>query len=482
VRCPSCGSETVLERSCPRCGKSLKEDECPNCRTPAVVYQKQVVNFRESLETASSNLGVSVPKMLKGVKGLTNQTKTPEVVEKGILRAKYDLSVYKDGTIRFDATNAPLTHFKPAEVGVSVQRLRQLGYTCATDGASLTDSKQMCELKIQDLIIPVKCAEYFLRVAAFLDELLVKVYGHSPCYNMKHTEDVVGQLIVGLAPHTCAGVLGRVIGFTNLNLCYAHPVWHSAKRRDCDGDEDAVMLALDTLVNFSREYLPARIGGIMDAPMLLIPVVITKEVQRQAHYFDVVGAYPLEFYEKTWGKMDSRQVSPLIDLIDYRLGTAGQFEGFSFTTPVSNVNMGNAESSYKLFKTMVDKLNSQLELAEKIEAVDAKRVAMKVLTRHFLRDIAGNLRAFSTQAFRCKSCNKRYRRLPLRGKCSICGGILTLTVYRGGIEKYLDAAEHLIEKYGMPEYYAQRIHLVRGEIDAMFNTKKPKQVTLTDFA
>jgi DNA polymerase II large subunit len=301
-------------------------------------------------------------------------------------------------------------------------------------------------------------------------------------YNMKHAEDVVGQLVVGLAPHTCAGILGRVIGFTSLNLCYAHPVWHSAKRRDCDGDEDAVMLALDTLINFSREYLPAQIGGIMDAPMLIIPVVITKEVQRQAHYFDVAGAYPLEFYEKTSERIDSRQISPLIDLVDSRLGTAGQFEGFGFTTPVSNVNMGNSDSSYKLFKTMVEKLNSQLELAEKIEAVDAKRVAMKVLTNHFLRDIAGNLRAFSTQAFRCKSCNKRYRRLPLRGKCQICGGALTLTVYRGSIEKYLDAAEHLIEKYGMPEYYAQRIHLVRGEIDAMFNTKKPKQTSLTDFA
>jgi DNA polymerase II large subunit len=60
--------------------------------------------------------------------------------------------------------------------------------------------------------------------------------------------------------------------------------------------------------------------------------------------------------------------------------------------------------------------------------------------------------------------------------------MLTLTVYRGGIEKYLGASEHLIEKYGLPKYYAQRIHLVRGEIDAMFDTKKPRQVTLTDFA
>ena len=66
--------------------------------------------------------------MLRGVKGLTNEDKTPEILEKGILRAKYDLSVYKDGTIRFDGTNAPLTHIKPGEVGVPVEKLRQLGY------------------------------------------------------------------------------------------------------------------------------------------------------------------------------------------------------------------------------------------------------------------------------------------------------------------------------------------------------------------
>ena len=482
VKCPSCDSETVLERSCPRCGKPLKGNECPTCNVHAVTYQKQVVNFKVSLETACKRLGVSLPKILKGVKGLTNETKTPEIFDKGVLRAKHDLSVYKDGTIRFDSTNAPLTHFTPVEIGVSVDRLRKLDYVCAMDGAILTDANQVCELKLQDVIIPLKNGEYFVRVASFIDELLTKVYGLPPYYNVKQAEDLVGHLIVGLAPHTCAGNLGRIIGFTKLNLCYAHPIWHSAKRRDCDGDEDAVMLALDTLLNFSREYLPAQIGGIMDAPMLLIPVVKTKDVQRQAHDFDVAHAYPVEFYEKTFEKIESRQVSPIIDLVGHRLGTDAQFEGFNYTTPVSNVNMGNPESAYKQFKTMVEKLNSQLDLAEKIEAVDARRVALKVLTTHFIRDIAGNLRAFSTQAFRCKSCNKRFRRLPLRGKCPICGGKLALTVYRGGIEKYLGAATSLIEKYHLPKYYAQRIELVKDEIDAMFTSKKPKQFSLTDFA
>jgi len=481
IKCPACGSETVLENICPRCGKNLKGDMCPACKISAKSYGKQIVSFRELLEGACSHLSVSVPKVLKGVKGLINETKTPEIIEKGVLRAKYDLSVYKDGTIRFDATNAPLTHFMPSEVGVSVEKLRNLGYNHDIYGAPLTRPNQMCELKIQDIVIPKRCARYFVRVASFIDELLRKVYGLSPYYEVKRVEELVGHLVVGLAPHTSVGILGRIIGFTSLNVCYAHPVWHSAKRRDCDGDEDALMLALETLLNFSREYLPAQIGGIMDAPLLLIPIVNTQEVQRQAHDVDVACAYPVEFYEKTWENTEAKRLSRLVDLIEHRLGTEAQFEGFNFTTPVSNVNLGNPESAYKRLKTMIEKLNSQLELAEKIEAVDAKKVALKVLTTHFIRDIAGNLRAFSTQGFRCKSCNRRFRRLPLRGKCSSCGGSLTLTVYRGGIEKYLDAAQHLVEKYGLPQYYAQRILLIKDEVDALFEGKKPKQISLVDF-
>jgi len=481
IKCPACGSETVLEKTCPRCGKNLKGNMCPVCKVSAKPYGKQVISFRELLEGTCSHLGVSVPKVLKGVKGLMNETKTPEIIEKGVLRAKYDLSVYKDGTIRFDATNAPLTHFKSSEVGVSVEKLRQLGHTHDIYGAPLTSPNQMCELKIQDVVIPKGCAEYFVRVANFIDELLTKVYGLSPYYEVKRVEELVGHLVVGLAPHTSVGILGRIIGFTRLNVCYAHPVWHSAKRRDCDGDEDALMLALEALLNFSREYLPAQIGGIMDAPLLLIPIVNTQEVQRQAHDVDVACAYPVEFYEKTWENAEAKRLSRLIDLIEYRLGTEAQFEGFNYTTPVSNVNLGNPESAYKRFKTMIEKLNSQLELAEKIEAVDAREVALKVLTTHFVRDIAGNLRAFSTQGFRCKSCNRRFRRLPLRGKCPSCGGSLTLTVYRGGIEKYLDAAQHLVEKYGLPQYYAQRILLMREEIDALFEGRKPRQISLVDF-
>ncbi len=419
--------------------------------------------------------------MLRGVKGLTNADKTPELIEKGILRAKHGLSVYKDGTIRFDATNAPLTHIIPAEICVSIEKMHQMGYLADTHGLPLTDPNQVCELKIQDVVIPWSAGEYFVQIATFIDDLLTRVYKQPAFYKVKKAEDLVGHLLFGLAPHTCACILGRMVGFTDRNVIYAHPVWHSAKRRDCDGDEDAIMLALDTLINFSRIYLPAQIGGIMDAPILLIPFVNTKEVQRQAHDFDVSATYPVEFYKKTLEKFDARPASALMDVISHRLGTEAQYEGFQYTTPCTNINLGNANSAYKEIKSMIDKLHMQLELGERIDAVDARKVALKVLNTHFMRDIAGNLRAFSTQGFRCKSCNKKFRRLPLKGKCPFCAGKLTLTVYRGGIEKYLEAAQQLVDKYGLPKYYTQRMILIKEEITMMFDNKKPKQATLFDF-
>ncbi|UCD40282.1 MAG: DNA polymerase II large subunit, partial [Candidatus Bathyarchaeota archaeon] len=201
----------------------------------------------------------------------------------------------------------------------------------------------------------------------------------------------------------------------------------------------------------------------------------------QAHEVDVADAYPLVFYEKTLQNVSPHEVRAIIDIVEHRLGSEAQFQGFSYTIPISNINSGNRESAYKKLGRMTDKLNSQLKLAEKIEAVDAKEVALIVLTTHFMRDISGNLRAFSTQGFRCKACNKKFRRLPLKGVCLECGGPLTLTVYRGGIQKYLEAANQLIRRYELPNYYAQRLMLVQEEINSLFEGKKPKQVSLKDF-
>jgi len=134
---------------------------------------------------------------------------------------------------------------------------------------------------------------------------------------------------------------------------------------------------------------------------------------------------------------------------------------------------------------MMDKLRSQMELMQRIEGVDVKEVAKRVLGVHLMRDLVGNLKVFASQAFRCKRCNARFRRMPLKGRCLRCGGELALTVYRGTVEKYLEVARWLAETYGIEDYYQQRITLVKSEIESVFASKpvgeEQKRVQLTDF-
>ena len=72
-----------------------------------------------------------------------------------------------------------------------------------------------------------------------------------------------------MAPHNCAGVICRFIGFSKVQGLMASPYMHAAMRRDCDGDEAAIMLLLDVLINFSKTFLPSHRGGTQDAPLVL---------------------------------------------------------------------------------------------------------------------------------------------------------------------------------------------------------------------
>ena len=467
--CPRCGSATLIKYTCPNCGlESSKPEPCPRCRSTLVGYSKRRVDLNFLLSQACRRLGLNPPELVKGVRGLTNDLKIPEPIEKGILRAAYDLSVFKDGTVRFDTTNAVLTHFKPSEIGLTLDRALKLGYTHDYTGEPMENPGQICALKPQDIIVPKACGDYLLKAARFVDELLTRFYGLPPFYRAETREDLIGHLVIGLSPHTSVGVVGRIIGYSDASVCFAHPMWHAAKRRDCDGDEDSVSLLLDVLLNFSRRYLPSRIGGLMDAPLLITSRILPTEVARQAFNIEAVWRLPREFYEAAMEGVDSKNIAEYVELVYHRLCTPRQLSQIPFTHETSDINEGNHKNSYSELPTMLDKVNGQLELADAIEAVDAREVARKVVSTHFMRDLAGNLKAYSSQKVRCKKCNSKYRRIPLTGRCLRCGGELALTVYRGSIEKYLEVAQRIVLKYGTGEYHEQRLKLITNEINSLF--------------
>ncbi|MHA2378596.1 MAG: DNA polymerase II large subunit [Candidatus Thorarchaeota archaeon] len=485
-RCPLCGTHTDLHKVCLEdgCGKSVDAStgECPfGHRTTKIVP----VNIQELLDRVKEEIEEPQSYNLRAVLGLTSNLKIPEYLGKGILRAKHDVYCYRDGTARFDVTDAPLTHFRPLEVGVSVSKLRELGYTNDYQGAPLVSDLQTVELKVQDLIVPENCADYMVRVGKFVDDCLERIYELPRHYNFNLLEDAIGQLVIGLAPHTSAGIIGRIAGFTNASVCYAHPYWHAAKRRNCDGDEDALILVLDALINFSKEYLPAGRGGFMDAPLVLSVVLNPEEVDDESHNIEVCHRYPAEFYEMVAEAQHPKAVKELVDIVQFRLGTEAQYEGFGFTHDTSSIDAGPRNTRYKILGSMHEKLEAQLDLAVLIDAVDSRDVAERVLSHHFIRDIRGNLRAYSTQKFRCRKCNRIYRRIPMSGRC-VCAddreqdepSTLLLTVSQKNISKYLGVAEKMIRDHDLSQYLKQRLTLMNSALDSLFVSD---QTSLMDF-
>lgn len=476
--CENCGRQTKKVFSCMKCGKTDAE-VCPQ-HGPCESYASIEIDIKHYFAKASEKLGMKTyPDLIKGVRGTSNEDHTPEHLMKGLLRAKHSIYVNKDGTTRYDMTQLPITHFKPAEVGTSVEKLKELGYEADVDGKALEKDEQVLEIKPQDVILPggkqflEEGADAVLfRVANCVDEMLKKAYGGKAFYNLKSQEGLIGQLVVCLAPHTSAGIVGRIVGFSKTQGFFAHPMLHAATRRDCDGDEACVILLMDALLNFSRKYLPAHRGSTQDAPLVLTAHLIPEEVDDMVFDMDIAWKYPLEFYHACLEYKNPWDVE--IEQISKRLNTDRKYGGVGFTHPVSNMNHGVTCSAYKTLPSMEEKLKGQMELAEKIRAVDTSDVARLVIEKHFIKDTKGNLRKFSMQRFRCVNCNKKYRRPPLVGKCS-CGGRIIFTISEGSVVKYLGPSISLAAKYDLPSYIQQSLELLQRRVEAVFGKEKEKQ-------
>jgi len=646
--CCTCGTHTKPVLTCPRCGIECSTSICPACQAPAVCSKEYTINIKDEFSKALESVGVRKQELtiLKGVQGLVSFEKPVEPIEKGVLRSLHNLWVFKDGTVRFDMIDMPLTHFRPREVGVPIEQLHAIGYTHDMNQVPLTDPDQVLELPPQDILVAKSCAAYLVRCAQFIDQLLTSVYGLEPFYHVEKIEDLVGHLVIALAPHTSAGVLARIVGFSYADVGYGHPFFHAAKRRNCfsgdtkieilkrgerisqvpiksfvlenidlaglsvddigtfyadplqpifttsidtrgiqhrrkittlsihrspvnmltvttstgksvtvtpdhamviddtgymrkiqarelavgdlvpchadgvvisekivslsydpspeqfvycltvehdhtvlaneiftgqcDGDEDCVMLLLDGLINFSRSFLPESRGGSMDAPLVLTGRIDPSEIDKESHNVDVCAYYPLEVYEAALTCAPAKDVEKYVDKVERRLGTPAQVEGFSFTHDTTDISAGPRDTMYTQLQSMKDKLNAELDLAKMITAVDADDVAERVLQTHFIRDLQGNLNAFSRQKFRCTKCGGKYRRMPLSGKCK-CGSPVIPTVHEGSVKKYLSMSRDMCTEYKISEYTRQRVEVVDMNIESTFGQEKITQMGLQDF-
>lgn len=463
----------VLVRRCRSCGKQGIDPVCRSCGGRCDRGQKKSieVDVRSLLDSVRKKLGDDVHKyedLVMGVHGLISGAKVPELLEKGFLRAKHGVYIFKDGTARIDMTDVPLTHFKPKEIGIDVDKAKMLGYCMDIHGNELTSDEQTVELYPQDVIPSRPCLEYFVRVAKYIDELLVKVYGLEPFYNAESPDDLVSHLVVGLAPHTSCGVLSRVIGSTSGRVCYAHPYFHAAKRRNCDGDEDSLILLLDALLNFSRSYLPEGRGGMMDSPLVLATTIKPSEIDKEAQNMDIMRSYPLEFYRSAEMGANPKTLSKCMATVASKVDRPDQYTGLMFTHDTTDLSHAPTEGAYSQHDSVEALLTAQIEITKKLRAVDEDKVFAILVQHHFLRDMQGCLRKFHSQSFICSKCKRTTRRIPLSGKCPSCDGELRLTITKNSVIKYLDDANRLIEEFDLSPYVVQRVKLMETFFDTTF--------------
>ncbi len=487
-KCEVCKSRTELERACQICKIKTTKQRCHD--KPTVAHTKRNIDINHYFNAAKQQLKLQNPPVLiKGVRGTSNKDHITEFLPKGLLRAKHKLKINKDCTIRYDLTELGITHFKPKEIGLSVERAKELGYVKDYEGKPLETEEQLIEIFPQDVILPScpesadeKADDVLIRVASFVDEELKLIYGMDPIYNIKNREDLIGQLVIGLAPHTSAGIIGRIIGFSTKVCIFAHPFWHAAQRRDLDGEETCVMLAMDAFLNFSRQYLPNRRGSrSMDAPLVLTTMLDLKEVDDEVYDLDIATNYPLEFYEAALQLKNPWDIKS-IPQVKSRVGKSDQYDPIGFTHPVHSLEQGVSVSAYKSIPTMFEKVEGQLDLAKKIRAVKVEDVAQLVIERHFIRDIKGNLRKYTMQSFRCVVCNEIHRRPPLAGRCVNCNNHrLVFTIAEGSVKKYVDATMALSKYENVPEYLQQSLEILQNRLNSVFEEEKTKQIRLQGF-
>lgn len=465
--CPECHQKTEQKYVCKK-GHISETSKCRECGQYAYSARSKPVDISSLLESGFQDTGPLDLKKIKGISFLNSKNRIPEHIVKGILRAKHEIFVYKDGTTRFDQTNASLTHFTPKEIHTSLKKLYRLGYFHDIIGENLTREDQLIEIYPYDIVISKAAGEYLVKLSKFVDDELNFLYGLSPYYRIKSLDDLIGSLIVGLSPFSMVAILGRIIGFTENNVAYAHPLWHLLKTRNCNGDIDSITLVLDVLLNFSSEFIPAARGGGMDVPSIINSPNKWEDLSFYANNSSI--SMNLLFYQ-------TLNDNPLEEeLLSYNL---------SYLTPslspfhtIDNISWYSFENRFRESK-IVSKIETELRVLGRIRGVKEGEFVDNILENDFLPKITSSINRFFLQPVRCNTCNTTLRRVPLTN-CPVCHRqTLGLTLSKGWVLRYLQIINQLNNKYNsdISEYCQSWVELIELNKLLLFD-KGPRPTTL----
>ncbi|MFB6144343.1 MAG: LAGLIDADG family homing endonuclease, partial [Candidatus Nanohaloarchaea archaeon] len=255
------------------------------------------------------------------------------------------------------------------------------------------------------------------------------------------------------------------------------------------GDDYVYDLEVPGDQNFLCGPHPVFAHNTMDAPLILSTVLNADEVDDEAWAIETVDEYPLEFYEETQEYKEPWNIDSEVQIGEDVVHDNPYQHGYTHES--SDVENGPSQSEYVTLDAMSEKTEAQLGLGRKIKAVEEDRVAELLLRKHFIPDIKGNLRSFSSQKLRCVDCNAKFRRVPLTdqtiaasgkatAECPKCGGKILLTISEGTIKKYIQPSKDIIDEYEVSPYTRQQILILNKMIQSLFG-KSNRQSGLKQF-
>ncbi len=449
--CPSCKQKTKQMFVCKN--EHISETRlCPECNQHGFPAKKKPIDITGLLDRALEKVGLTNLKKLKGVSYLTSKNRIPEHIIKGVLRAKHGLFVYKDGTTRFDQTNAVLTHFTPTEINSSVIALKRLGYSHDIFGNDLINDDQMIEIYPYDIIVSKEIGISLIDSSKFIDDELTHLYEISPYFRINSLNNLIGTLVIGLAPFSMVGIVGRIIGHTEDKVVYAHPLWHQLKTRNCNGDIDSITLLLDVLLNFSMEYIPSSRGGSLDIPL----IINLSEDWKDTLFYAKYKSIPLNFmfYQ------DLHENPTIAELLTYNLTYLEP--SFQRIHTIDNISQYKFDNKF-IESKIITKIETELRVLRRLRGIEEGEFVDGILENDFLEKISTSISRFFLQPVRCRTCNTTFRRVPLSKYCPVCHRqTIGLTLSEGWVLRYLEIIEQLRDKYisNVSDYCQSWIELI----------------------
>jgi DNA polymerase II large subunit len=261
---------------------------------------------------------------------------------------------------------------------------------------------------------------------------------------------------MGISPISQVGSIGRVIGSTQFNLLFAHPLWHILKSRYCNGVNDSITLLLDVLLNFSKDLYPSSHGGELDTPNIINLMNDWIDLGNISKFNTT--SLNLSFYEK---KTESSSSTDKMTFDSHLLGLDTSF--LHVTNNIAENNYFNLFQEKKVDSRVILTLDSLRKIRSVVEGVYVN----SILINDFLEKITYSMIRFFQQPFRCKFCKQTYRRIPLSEKCPKCNNrTLEQTLSKGWVLRYFQIISHLSEKYNdnLSEYTKSWIKFIDSGI------------------